>query len=57
MKDNKIVDDYMFEIEDDYLNLKRNKLLITSISFTSESGQMSVAFCNTEDLPSNTKRT
>ena len=45
------------EIEDDYLNLKRNKLLITSISFTSESGQMSVAFCNTEDLPSNTKRT
>lgn len=39
------------EIEDDYLNLKREKLLITSISFGSETGEMSVSFCNTNDLP------
>lgn len=39
------------EVEDKFLNLKREKLLITSISFGSASGQMSVNFCNTEDLP------
>nr|DAJ52750.1 MAG TPA: hypothetical protein [Caudoviricetes sp.] len=30
-------------------------MLITSISYTSENGQMSISFCNTEDLPSNTR--
>ena len=40
------------EIEDDFLDLKREKLLINSISFSSESGQMSIQFCNTSDLPS-----
>lgn len=44
------------EVEDQFLDLKRNKLLITSISYTSENGQMSVSFCNTEDLPSNTRQ-
>lgn len=40
------------EIEDDFLDLRREKLLINSISFSSESGQMSIQFCNTSDLPS-----
>lgn len=44
------------EVEDQFLGLKRNKLLITSISYTSENGQMSVSFCNTEDLPANTRQ-
>ena len=44
------------EVEDQFLGLKRNKLLITSISYTSENGQMSISFCNTEDLPSNTRQ-
>lgn len=39
------------EIEDDFLNLEREKLLITSISFNSDSGLMSVQFCNTTTLP------
>lgn len=39
------------EIEDNYLKLKREKLLITSISFGSATGEMSVSFCNTSDLP------
>ena len=39
------------EVEDDFLNLKRDKLLLTSISFTSNEANMQVQFCNTEDLP------
>ena len=39
------------EVEDDFLGLKRDKLLITSLSFTSESGLMNVSFVNTSDLP------
>lgn len=42
------------EVEDRFLELKRDKLLITSISFTSDSNVMSVQFCNTSDLPTNT---
>lgn len=42
------------EVEDSFLELKRDKLLITSISFTSDSNVMSVQFCNTSDLPTNT---
>ena len=42
------------EVEDDFLDLRREKLLITSISFTSDSGLMSVQFCNTTDLPTDT---
>ena len=42
------------EVEDDFLQLEREKLLITSISFTSESGLMNVQFCNTSDLPTDT---
>ena len=41
------------EIEDEFLNLRRDKLLITSISYTSDSNSMSVEFCNTMDLPTN----
>lgn len=42
------------EVEDDFLELEREKLLINSISFTSDSGLMSVTFCNTADLPTDT---
>ena len=42
------------EVEDEFLQLYREKLLITSISFTSESGLMSVQFSNTSDLPTDT---
>ena len=40
------------EVENEFLNMRREKLLITSISFSSDSGLMSVSFCNTTDLPS-----
>lgn len=40
------------EVENDFLSFKREKLLITSISFSSGNGLMSVKFCNTKDLPS-----
>lgn len=39
------------EVEDEFLSLEREKLLITSISFNSDSGLMSVQFCNTDTLP------
>lgn len=39
------------EVENPDLNFKREKLLITSISYTSDTGLMSVNFCNTMDLP------
>ena len=39
------------EVENQFLSLKRDKLLITSISFTSNQGVMNVKFCNTSDLP------
>ena len=45
------------EVEHDFLNLKRDKLLITSISFTSDTGLMSIKFCNTQDLPFMTRYT
>lgn len=41
------------EVEDSFLEMKREKLLITSISFTAENGQMALSCCNTTDLPSN----
>ena len=39
------------EVENEELNFKREKLLITGISYTSDTGLMSVTFCNTMDLP------
>lgn len=39
------------EIENKALNYHREKLLITSISFGSGDGQMSLKLCNTKDLP------
>ena len=39
------------EIENKALNYHREKLLITSISFSSDNGQMSLKLCNTKDLP------
>ena len=39
------------EIENDFLNYHREKLLITSISFSSGDGLMSLKLCNTKDLP------
>ena len=39
------------EIENKTLNYHREKLLITSISFGSGDGQMSLKLCNTKDLP------
>ena len=39
------------EIENTALNYHREKLLITSISFSSGDGQMSLKLCNTKDLP------
>ncbi len=41
------------EIEDEFLSLRRDKLLISSISYTSDSNSMSVEFCSTMDLPTN----
>jgi len=40
------------EVEDHFLELQREKLLIVSLSYTSGNGEMSVTFCNTTDLPS-----
>jgi hypothetical protein len=39
------------EIEDDFIGAEREKLLITSISFGSGDGAMSLRLCNTKDLP------
>ena len=39
------------EVENSFLNFKREKILITSISYQSSTGNMSVKFCNTKDLP------
>ena len=39
------------EIENDFIGTKREKLLITSISFSSSDGSMSLKLCNTKDLP------
>lgn len=39
------------EVENIELGMKRDKLLLTSISFNSSDGLMSVKFCNTTDLP------
>ena len=39
------------ETENDFLNYHREKLLITSISFGSSDGLMSLRLCNTKDLP------
>lgn len=39
------------EIENEFLNYHREKLLITSISFSSGDGLMSLKLCNTKDLP------
>lgn len=40
------------EVENEDLDMRRDKLLLTSISFSSGDGLMSVKFCNTMDLPS-----
>lgn len=40
------------EVENDFLGMEREKLLITSISFSSGDGLMTIKFCNTSDLPS-----
>ena len=39
------------EIEDEFLKLKRDKLLLISISFQSGTAVMQATFCNTKDLP------
>lgn len=39
------------EVENEELNFKREKLLITSISYTSDDSLMNISFCNTSDLP------
>lgn len=39
------------EVESDNENLKREKLLLTSISFTSQDGIMQLNLCSTKDLP------
>lgn len=39
------------EVENSFLNLKRDRLLITSISFSSDNPQMSINCTNTQDLP------
>lgn len=39
------------EVEDSFFKLEREKLLVTSISFTSSSGEMSLSLVNTRDLP------
>lgn len=41
----------LVEVDNDFLGYHRQKLLITSISYTSDTGLMSVAFCNVNDLP------
>ncbi|HAU86768.1 MAG TPA: hypothetical protein DCW90_15125, partial [Lachnospiraceae bacterium] len=38
------------EVENDHLNFKREKLLITNINYTSDTGLMNISFCNTMDL-------
>lgn len=43
------------EVENDFIGMKREKLLITSISYNSQDGLMSLKMCNTSDLPSNVK--
>lgn len=40
------------EVENKKLNYQREKLLITGISYTSDTGLMTINFCNTTDLPS-----
>lgn len=39
------------EVENSFLNLRRDRLLITSISFSSGNSQMSINCTNTQDLP------
>jgi len=39
------------EVENDFIGLKREKLLITSISYGSADGLMSLKLCNTNELP------
>lgn len=39
------------EVENGHLNFKREKLLITNINYTSDTGLMNISFCNTTDLP------
>ena len=39
------------EVENEFLGLTREKLLITSISFNSSDGLMSLKMCNSKDLP------
>lgn len=41
----------IIEVENSKLGLQREKLLITSISFSSSDGLMSLNLCNTKDLP------
>ena len=39
------------ELENDNAGLKRDKLLLTSLSFNSSDGIMSLNLCSTQDLP------
>jgi len=41
----------IIEVENNFLGLQREKLLLTSISYSSEDGLMSLKLCNTKDLP------
>lgn len=39
------------EVENEHIGLQREKLLITSISYSSNDGLISLRLCNTQDLP------
>lgn len=41
----------IIEVENEFLGLQREKLLLTSISYSSEDGLMTLKLCNTKDLP------
>ena len=39
------------EVENDFIGLRREKLLLTSLSYSSPDGMMSLKLCNTSELP------
>ena len=43
------------EVENDFIGLRREKLLLISISYSSPDGLMSLKLCNTSELPNTMK--
>lgn len=41
----------IIEVENDFIGLRREKLLLTSLSYSSPDGMMSLKLCNTSELP------